>query len=39
MTNSFSSFFERVVSQLPNYEARPQQVAMAERILKTFEAV
>ncbi|MFP5500954.1 MAG: ATP-dependent DNA helicase [Candidatus Sericytochromatia bacterium] len=38
MTNSFSSFFERVVSQLPNYEARPQQVAMAERILKTFEA-
>jgi ATP-dependent DNA helicase DinG len=36
-SETFQAFFERVVSQLPGYEPRTQQVEMAERILDTVE--
>ncbi len=37
MARDFDTFFRDIVSQLPGYEARPQQVDMAARILKTME--
>lgn len=37
MEPSFDAFFERIVSQLPGYEPRPQQVEMAQQIRATME--
>lgn len=34
----FDTFFDRVVSQLPGYEPRPQQLEMSRKIMQTFEA-
>jgi ATP-dependent DNA helicase DinG len=37
MTTSFESFFAQIVSQLPGYEPRPQQLEMAAQVLQTID--
>ena len=37
MARDFDTFFQDIVSQLPGYEPRPQQVEMARGILRTME--